>query len=260
MDIEFLHALRQDELLLATGWMPPGASILELGGGTGFQAKRLAELGYRIESVDLEGSNYAACKVYPVRLYDGAALPFPDASFDLVYSSNTLEHVADPAALHRECARVLKPGGTCIHIVPSATWRFWSSLSHYLALAGRIPRFLNKGPRPTPQGRPGPARSGGLLALALSALLPPRHGERGTFVSELWHFSKRGWTRQFTEHGYRILACQPSGLFYTSELVLGRSWAIPSRRHWAPWLGSSCLLFRVQPTGRAGTSGRPSAG
>jgi SAM-dependent methyltransferase len=41
----------------------------------------------------------------------GEALPFPDESFDIVYSSNVLEHTDDPRRVVAEAFRVLKPGG-----------------------------------------------------------------------------------------------------------------------------------------------------
>lgn len=42
------------------------------------------------------------------------ALPFPDASFDLVLSTQVIEHLLDPAAGVRELARVLAPAGTLV--------------------------------------------------------------------------------------------------------------------------------------------------
>jgi SAM-dependent methyltransferase len=64
-------------------------------------------------------------------LGDGMALPFPDASFDLVLSHAVIEHVADAPLYLRECARVLAPGG---HV--------YLSTAPYLSFAGaHLPRL-----------------------------------------------------------------------------------------------------------------------
>jgi ubiquinone/menaquinone biosynthesis C-methylase UbiE len=41
----------------------------------------------------------------------GESLPFPDESFDIVYSANVLEHTADPERVLAESLRVLRSGG-----------------------------------------------------------------------------------------------------------------------------------------------------
>ncbi|MEZ0229375.1 MAG: class I SAM-dependent methyltransferase [Planctomycetota bacterium] len=46
---------------------------------------------------------------------DAAKLPFPDASFDVIYSNAAFEHFMDPMAAAKECARVLAPGGVGLH-------------------------------------------------------------------------------------------------------------------------------------------------
>ena len=48
------------------------------------------------------------------RTADIQALPFADASFDLVFANHMLYHVPDPAQAVREVARVLAPGGTFV--------------------------------------------------------------------------------------------------------------------------------------------------
>jgi SAM-dependent methyltransferase len=57
-------------------------------------------------------------------VYDGATLPFADASFDLVCSNAVLEHVADLAKVSRELNRVTKEGGINYHL-----WHNYYSLS-----------------------------------------------------------------------------------------------------------------------------------
>lgn len=53
-------------------------------------------------------------------LASGEALPFRAASFDLVTANMVLEHVAVPAELFNEVARVLAPGGTFLAHTPRA--------------------------------------------------------------------------------------------------------------------------------------------
>lgn len=47
----------------------------------------------------------------------------PDASYDLVIHSDTLEHVPDPVRGLRECLRILKPGAACVFTVPIVVGR-----------------------------------------------------------------------------------------------------------------------------------------
>lgn len=49
----------------------------------------------------------------------GESLPYPDGSFDIVYSSNVLEHVMSPTQVFAEAIRVTKPGGFIQIIFPS---------------------------------------------------------------------------------------------------------------------------------------------
>jgi SAM-dependent methyltransferase len=54
-------------------------------------------------------------KIEYVSPVSSAALPFPDSTFDLVYSVAALEHVEDPRQTVAEILRVLRPGGMAIH-------------------------------------------------------------------------------------------------------------------------------------------------
>ena len=120
--IEFLHAVREHEIEKIVKHIAPGARVLEIGGGTGYQAKRLAECGFNVASIDVGTTHYKRRRVFPVIEYDGKVLPFRDAVFDVVFSSSVLEHVADLGQLYRESRRVLKQDGHCLHVMPSAVW------------------------------------------------------------------------------------------------------------------------------------------
>jgi SAM-dependent methyltransferase len=58
-----------------------------------------------------------------LRVADGRALPFADASFDHVYSLSVLEHIEEPgdAEALRELSRVVRPGGRVLVTLPHAT-------------------------------------------------------------------------------------------------------------------------------------------
>jgi SAM-dependent methyltransferase len=48
----------------------------------------------------------------------GYDVPVPDGGFDTVLFTSVLEHMEDPERALRECARVIKPGGNMIFLVP----------------------------------------------------------------------------------------------------------------------------------------------
>ena len=58
----------------------------------------------------------------------GEEMPFENESFDLIYSTNVLEHVNDPKKVISESIRVLKPGGYLQFVIPNY-FSFWEG--HY---------------------------------------------------------------------------------------------------------------------------------
>lgn len=82
---------------------------------------------------------------------------FGEGAFDLVFSEETLEHVADLGALARDTFRLLRPGGTAVHSFPGSRWlvepHVRMPLVHWLPPGGRRPLIrlcllAGLGPRP----------------------------------------------------------------------------------------------------------------
>ncbi len=68
--------------------------------------------------IDVEDSGRPLSMKQPDYFYDGNAFPFPDDSFDMVISTQVLEHVPDPLVMLSEMARVCKHGGGVVISLP----------------------------------------------------------------------------------------------------------------------------------------------
>jgi ubiquinone/menaquinone biosynthesis C-methylase UbiE len=93
-----------------------GMRVLEVGSGLGVLAGDVASAAARVEVVGLERSPEQLAAAATIRSVacvrgDAVALPFADATFDLVYSRYLLEHVADPERAVAEMRRVVGTGG-----------------------------------------------------------------------------------------------------------------------------------------------------
>ena len=102
------------------------ADVLDAGCGVGYGSAFLAASARRVVGIDLDPDaiayareRYARPNV-EFRVGDLVALDLPDASFDIVCSFETLEHVADVDAYLGEIARVLRPEGVFMVSTPQA--------------------------------------------------------------------------------------------------------------------------------------------
>jgi len=90
-----------------------GKRVLEAGCGTGLLLEHARDFASYAAGVDLSAGMLERARDRGLDVAQGSitALPYPDASFDVVYSVKVLAHVADIRTALAEMARVTAPGG-----------------------------------------------------------------------------------------------------------------------------------------------------
>jgi SAM-dependent methyltransferase len=107
-----------------------GERVLEIGCGTGSDLLQFAKHGAVAVGIDITPEHLRLARervgqLAKVREAEATALPFPNESFDYVYSHGVLHHIEDPRRVVDEIFRVLKPGGRFnVHVY--ARWSYFT--------------------------------------------------------------------------------------------------------------------------------------
>ncbi|WP_019305231.1 bifunctional 2-polyprenyl-6-hydroxyphenol methylase/3-demethylubiquinol 3-O-methyltransferase UbiG [Xanthomonas oryzae] len=147
-----LHALNPVRLDYVSARLDlAGARVLDVGCGGGLLSESMARLGAQVTAIDLAPELVKVARLhglesgvqvdYRVQSVEDLAADQP-GSFDAVTCMEMLEHVPDPTAIIRACARLLKPGGKLFLSTLNRT-----PAAFALALVGAeyIARLLPKG-------------------------------------------------------------------------------------------------------------------
>ena len=120
-----------------------GQKLLEVGVGAGTDHLRFARAGAFCTGIDLSEVSLETTRRRIVaeglssdlRLADAENLPFPDGTFDIVYSWGVIHHTPDTRCAAREILRVLRPGGRlCVMVynrrslVAAQSWILYAAL------------------------------------------------------------------------------------------------------------------------------------
>lgn len=131
----------------------PQATALDLGCGNGAYGVLLKKHCAELSGIDVAEEAVARCGasgVYAKAVCgSGTALPFPDQRFDLVFSTEVIEHIEDTTAVFAEISRVLKRGGRFVFTTTlyfPSIWSYWTMSQAQGHTMGRrlheVTRFL----------------------------------------------------------------------------------------------------------------------
>lgn len=100
-----------------------GAKILELGCGRGEFLDGFRKARFDVSGLDLDPHAAKSINGVEVKIcdFEKQKFPYPDDTFDVVFSKSVVEHLFDPENFIRESFRVLKPNGRIIMMTPDWT-------------------------------------------------------------------------------------------------------------------------------------------
>jgi SAM-dependent methyltransferase len=147
---------------------------LELGAGNCVQSAVIARYCDKLICTELDPRRMKPRDLPNVqyRICDAEDLSaFGTGSFDLVFSSNMLEHLEHPERCLAECRRVLTREGLIVMTLPNRTWKFFS-----------------------------------FVLSPLMAHLPHIHGASRSHLLEFVRFGPKRWARMMRNAGFQLLA------------------------------------------------------
>jgi SAM-dependent methyltransferase len=215
---DYLHHVRRQEVERIFGRCPPKvfAVGLELGAGDGYQSALLEAYAERLVVTDwdvqrLRSRRSATVEVHPCDA-ERVAEQFPAGSFDLVFSSNLLEHLPNPGLALRGIHTILKEDGVTVHVMPAPAWKLCD-----LALTGPVAmgRAVRRVVRGRPAGVDGARGRGGTNNPKQSPsdrrriwqrLWPDPHGAYSGHWEEVWAYRRRRWERELGRAGFEVVS------------------------------------------------------
>lgn len=198
--------------------------VLEIGSGNGFNSAFLSNICDSVTATDLPDPDASThtpglgltkatldtlgitnVQVEPASAND---LPYPDNTFDMVFSSHVIEHVPNNAKAIEEIHRVLKPGGVNFMVIPTRTshvygvfayWTHWLPVIAKKLLKKKVgTQAAQAASEASAANAPASAQPRGIARF----IHPGPHGHSESFGEELRNWSPLYWRKLVTNNGH----------------------------------------------------------
>lgn len=101
-----------------------GHRVLDVGAGAGIiEHMNFKDKASCVCGIDLDPRVMENPFLDEAHVCDATSIPYSDATFDIAFADNVLEHLADPKATFKEIARVVRPGGLFLFKTPNK-WHY----------------------------------------------------------------------------------------------------------------------------------------
>ena len=243
-DIEIKYAINILKNFIDINNLQKG-SILEIGSGDGYVIEKLSKEYPNLDFIGLEveGSFYKN-KSKMVVNYDGNDLTFLDKKFDLVFSLHVLEHIKDLNSHSRQIKNLLNPNGLWVNIVPSNTWRLFTTLNYYPSLFFNFFSLLNRYRLIKSKKNKTASK---FNKSPFYFLIPHRHGERGNLFTEFFYFTASYWSKTLrkicSDNNMLLIQSSKIPLFYFSRDLFRNLLNDKLREQISKILGGSSILL-----------------
>jgi SAM-dependent methyltransferase len=229
---KWVHFLRDFEVAIILENMEKEVgnevNVLEIGGGDGYMASKISQKGYRITSVDPFPRRPS---YYNVKKMNAENLEYPDNKFDIVFSSNVLEHIKNLRKVLSEMIKVLKPNGIMIHSVPTPVCTFATIIAQpisyfrniILLLEGKVSFGINR------DKIKGNKKVFMIKVVKLFRILNPikifwgpGHGVSRNRLRSLWIWRRSYWKNIFNMNGISVKSVNAVPLFFSMHKIFPR--------------------------------------
>jgi ubiquinone/menaquinone biosynthesis C-methylase UbiE len=204
-------------------YIPKESDFLDVGCGAGYSLmKAIRELNCNAKGIDPAPGEHGVGRYtsniwesLPIVKGEAENIPFPDKSFDVVYSSHVIEHVYSEVKALAEMKRVLKDDGILIIGMPTATMAIIATFSSFLFTTHiSLYHFLKSIGKVT------------MLNRFLSIFLPRSHSyPRASYITyDLFHYRIKNW-QKLVDSEFKI-----------EKVITPALYPYPDFLQWFPWI------------------------